>query len=90
MTLELLSSIKDAKESSAVSELFRTIKKASALTDQQEQGDDSYSNEKHMLVEELRDDRVIESSRVEKDIIKGNFPASKDGLLVVSKVIDEI
>ena len=38
---------------------------------------------------DLRDDVVIESSALEKQIIIENFPKEKNGYLVVSKVIEE-
>jgi Asp-tRNA(Asn)/Glu-tRNA(Gln) amidotransferase C subunit len=37
----------------------------------------------------LRDDVVLDSSAIEKQIIIENFPKEKDGYLVVSKVIEE-
>ena len=42
-----------------------------------------------MSLNDLRDDVVIESSAMEKQIIIENFPKSKNGYLVVSKVIEE-
>jgi Asp-tRNA(Asn)/Glu-tRNA(Gln) amidotransferase C subunit len=38
---------------------------------------------------DLREDVVIESSALEKQIIIANFPKEKNGYLVVSKVIEE-
>jgi Asp-tRNA(Asn)/Glu-tRNA(Gln) amidotransferase C subunit len=40
-------------------------------------------------INDLRDDVVIESSAIEKQIIIENFPKEKNGYLVVSKVIEE-
>ncbi|GAL63819.1 aspartyl-tRNA(Asn) amidotransferase subunit C [Algibacter lectus] len=40
-------------------------------------------------INDLRDDVVIESSVIEKQIIIENFPKEKNGYLVVSKVIEE-
>jgi len=37
----------------------------------------------------LRDDVVINSPQIEKQIIIENFPKEKNGFLVVSKVIEE-
>lgn len=87
MPLEVLSSIKGAKSSGAVDELFRVIKKASSKSN----GKDILSvNEKDALtVDDLRDDEVMHSSEIEKKIIKKNFPKEKNGYLIVSKVIDD-
>jgi|TARA_B100000809_G_scaffold257223_1_gene298422 Asp-tRNA(Asn)/Glu-tRNA(Gln) amidotransferase C subunit len=40
-------------------------------------------------VSDLRDDVVIESATIEREIIRENFPNKKDGYLVVSKVIED-
>jgi Asp-tRNA(Asn)/Glu-tRNA(Gln) amidotransferase C subunit len=40
-------------------------------------------------VSDLRDDVVIESAAIEREIIRENFPNEKDGYLVVSKVIED-
>lgn len=85
MTLEVLSSIKGATSSKAVDELFKNIKNAHLS-----------SNENNLLVQhakvvsldDLREDVVVRSSEMERNIIKGNFPKEKNGYLVVSKVID--
>jgi Asp-tRNA(Asn)/Glu-tRNA(Gln) amidotransferase C subunit len=37
----------------------------------------------------LRDDVVVHSSAIEKQIIVENFPKEKNGYLVVAKVIEE-
>ena len=42
-----------------------------------------------MSLDDLRDDVVLDSSAIEKQIIIENFPKEKDSYLVVSKVIEE-
>lgn len=86
MPLELLSSIKGAKPSPAVNELFTIIKGASLVMDHIDHEDDHY--DKHVSIEDLRNDEVIESLPEERQIIKDNFPVEKNGMLVVSKVIE--
>jgi len=84
MTVDILSSIKGAKESKAVSKLFEAIKNANTS---------KYSfnnlNKSAVSLEDLRDDVVINSSELEKSIIKENFPKEKKGYLVVNRVIEE-
>ncbi|KPM49364.1 Asp-tRNA(Asn)/Glu-tRNA(Gln) amidotransferase subunit GatC [Jiulongibacter sediminis] len=84
MTLEVLSSIKGAKSSEAVEQLFEVIKKAKATV---EHGQANHFTA--VSVSDLRPDEVIKSSELEREIIKKNFPKQKDGYLVVSKVIEE-
>jgi Asp-tRNA(Asn)/Glu-tRNA(Gln) amidotransferase C subunit len=82
MTLEVLSSIKGAESSAAVEKLFDVIKGAKTnLTNSQ--------RIQAVGLDALREDVVIESAEIEKQIIRANFPKSKDGYLVVSKVIEE-
>ena len=87
MTLEVLSSIKGAKSSEAVGQLFQIIKNAfpsgKGGNPIQENADNA------VQIDDLRDDTVIHSSEMEKEIIKGNFPKEKNGYLVVSKVIED-
>ncbi len=83
MTVDVLSSIKGAKPSEAVSKLFDVIKNAHTNKNTFNTNNNSVS------VNDLRDDVVIESSKTEKQIIKENFPKEKNGYLVVSKVIEE-
>ena len=45
-------------------------------------------NHNCVSVSNLREDVVIESSAMEKQIIVENFPNSKNGFLVVAKVIE--
>lgn len=82
MTLEVLSSIKGATSSEAVEKLFEVIKNASVNLGDAE-------NNETVLLSDLRDDVVIPSSELEKQLIRNNFPKSKNGYLVVSKVIEE-
>ncbi|MDO5977942.1 hypothetical protein [Flavivirga spongiicola] len=84
MTVDILSSIKGAQPSEAVSKLFDVIKNA------QTANDTPFNNHHNngVSLNNLRDDVVIESSALEKQIIKDNFPKEKDDYLVVSKVID--
>ncbi len=84
MTLEVLSSIKGAKSSEAVDQLFEVIKTA------QVSGALSLTEGVNIVsLDDLRPDEVIESSETEKNIIRNNFPSQKNGYLVVSKVIEE-
>jgi Asp-tRNA(Asn)/Glu-tRNA(Gln) amidotransferase C subunit len=84
MTVDILSSIKGAQPSESVNKLFDVIKNAvpsNATT---------LNNVNHncVSVSDLRDDVVIESSAIEKQIILENFPNKKNGFLVVAKVIE--
>ncbi|WP_203226866.1 Asp-tRNA(Asn)/Glu-tRNA(Gln) amidotransferase subunit GatC [Confluentibacter flavum] len=85
MTVDVLSSIKGAQPSEAVNKLFDVIKNA------QPTNNNSFNNNRNNYVSlnDLRDDVVIESSAIEKQIIIENFPKEKGGYLVVSKVIEE-
>ncbi|MCB4809567.1 hypothetical protein LG651_15030 [Tamlana sp. 62-3] len=84
MTVDILSSIKGAKPSEAVNKLFDDIKSADI------NGEASINlNKNSVSLQDLRDDVVIESSALEKQIIIENFPKEKNGYLVVSKVIEE-
>ena len=52
----------------------------------------NYFNNNHnnaVSLNDLREDCIIESSQIEKEIIIENFPKEKNGYLVVSKVIEE-
>lgn len=86
MTVDILSSIKGAEPSEAVNKLFDVIKNAHPTNN------NSFNNNVNnnaMSLNDLRDDVVIESSSIEKQIIKENFPKEKNGYLVVSKVIED-
>ena len=51
----------------------------------------SFNDQHHnaVFLDELRDDVVLDSSSIEKQLIIENFPKEKKGFLVVSKVIEE-
>ena len=84
MTVDILSSIKGAKESETVSKLFEVIKNANTTNN------NSFNNANNAVsLDDLREDIVIDSSKVEKEIIIENFPKEKNGYLVVAKVIEE-
>jgi Asp-tRNA(Asn)/Glu-tRNA(Gln) amidotransferase C subunit len=84
MTVDILSSIKGAQPSESVNKLFDVIKNAipSNAT--------ALNNVNHncVSVSDLREDVVIESSAIEKQLIIENFPNKKNGFLVVAKVIE--
>ncbi|MFT6064709.1 MAG: Asp-tRNA(Asn)/Glu-tRNA(Gln) amidotransferase C subunit [Paraglaciecola sp.] len=84
MTVDVLSSIKGAQPSETVNKLFDVIKNANITTN------NSFNNHNNALsLNDLRDDIVIDSSVIEKQIIVENFPKEKNGYLVVAKVIEE-
>ena len=84
MTVDVLSSIKGAQPSETVSKLFEVIKNANPTNN------NSFNNHNNGVSwNDLRDDVVIDSSSIEKQIIIENFPKEKNGYLVVSKVIEE-
>ena len=83
MTVDVLSSIKGAQPSEAVNKLFEVIKNANPTNSAF-----NNVNSNAVSLSDLRDDIVIESSEIEKQIIKENFPKEKDGYLVVTKVIE--
>jgi Asp-tRNA(Asn)/Glu-tRNA(Gln) amidotransferase C subunit len=86
MPLELLSSIKGARSSEAVNELFNVIRKAVPAKEVDitpETMVDAVS------LEDLRSDSIERCPEIEKEIIKKNFPKEKNGFLVVPKVIED-
>ena len=83
MTVDVLSSIKGAKPSAAVNQLFEVIKQATITNT-----NTLSTNNTPVLLHDLREDIVIESTKIEKQLIKENFPKEKNGYLVVTKVID--
>jgi len=87
MPLDLLSSIKGASSSDAVTELFSVIKKA--VPDNNREDMQQPEEESVVTVESLRSDEVKECPEMEKKIIRANFPEEKNGYLVVPKVIDD-
>ena len=84
MTVDILSSIKGAQPSESVNQLFDVIKNAIPTNNT------TLNNVNHNCVSlnDLREDVVIESSAMEKQIILENFPNMKNGFLVVAKVIE--
>ncbi|MCG1035847.1 hypothetical protein [Polaribacter sargassicola] len=85
MTVDVLSSIKGAKESETVSKLFDVIKNANTSNN----NSFNINHKNAVSLDDLREDVVVDSPQIEKDIIKENFPKQKNGFLVVSKVIEE-
>ena len=84
MTVDILSSIKGAQPSESVNKLFDVIKNAIPSNDNSLNN----VNRNCVSVNNLREDVVIESSAIEKQIILENFPNKKNGFLVVAKVIE--
>lgn len=84
MTVDILSSIKGAQPSESVNKLFDVIKNANSSNDNAA----NTVNRNCVSVNSLREDIVIESSAIEKQIILENFPNKKNGFLVVAKVIE--
>lgn len=84
MPVDVLSSITGAKPSEAVDKLFEVIKGAHAS-----ENNHGNTNCNAVSLSDLRDDVIVESSEITKQIIKENFPIEKDGYLVVSKVIED-
>ncbi|MFM9826402.1 hypothetical protein [Flavobacterium sp.] len=84
MTVDILSSIKGAQPSESVNQLFDVIKNAIPTNN------NTVNNVHHncVSVSNLRDDVVIASSAIEKQLIIENFPSKKNGFLVVAKVIE--
>ncbi len=84
MTVDILSSIKGAKPSEAVNQLFEVIKAANT------NNNTTYNlNNNAISLDDLREDVVVYSPAIERQIIKENFPKEKNGYLVVSKVIED-
>ncbi|MDG1227682.1 MAG: hypothetical protein P8P15_06890 [Polaribacter sp.] len=84
MTVDILSSIKGAQSSDAVGKLFEVIKNANKTNNSFNK-----NHNKAVFLDDLREDIVINSPQIEKQIIIENFPKEKNGYLVVSKVIEE-
>ena len=86
MPLDLLSSIKGARSSEAVNELFNVIKKAVTT----KEGDIALeTNVDAVSIQDLRSDRIERCPEIEKELIRKNFPKEKNGFLVVPKVIED-
>ena len=89
MTVDILSSIKGAQPSESVNQLFDVIKSANPSNNNPSNNNPSNNvNYNCVSVNDLREDVVIESSALEKQIIHENFPNKKNGFLVVAKVIE--
>ena len=84
MTVDVLSSIKGAKPSESVNKLFDVIKNAN-----QNNNTLNTVNYNSVSLDDLREDVVMESSSLEKEIIIENFPKEKNRFLVVAKVIED-
>jgi Asp-tRNA(Asn)/Glu-tRNA(Gln) amidotransferase C subunit len=84
MTVDVLSSIKGAQPSESVNKLFDVIKNAHPSNNNTA----NTVNHNCVSVSDLREDVVIESSAMEKQLILENFPNKKNGFLVVAKVIE--
>jgi Asp-tRNA(Asn)/Glu-tRNA(Gln) amidotransferase C subunit len=84
MTVDILSSIKGAQPSESVNKLFDVIKNAVPSTNNTLNN----VNRNCVSVNDLREDVVVESSAIEKQLILENFPNKKNGFLVVAKVIE--
>jgi Asp-tRNA(Asn)/Glu-tRNA(Gln) amidotransferase C subunit len=84
MTVDILSSIKGAQPSESVNQLFEVIKNAVPSNDNAVNN----LNLNCVSVNDLREDVVVESSTIERELIIENFPNKKNGFLVVAKVIE--
>ncbi|MBP8793229.1 MAG: hypothetical protein KBH29_08620 [Lutibacter sp.] len=85
MTVDILSSIKGAQPSEAVDKLFEVIKNAHPANSNSLNN----VNNNAVSINSLRDDVVIESAAIERQLIIENFPNEKNGYLVVAKVIED-
>lgn len=84
MTVDILSSIKGAQPSESVNQLFDVIKNAVPSNNNPANN----VNHNAVFLSDLREDVVVESSAMEKQLILENFPNKKNGFLVVAKVIE--
>lgn len=85
MTLDVLSSIKGAEASQVVEDLFEVIKKGHFT-----EGNTTITSTVNAVsIDDLRTDKVINSSEMERNLIIENFPDKKNNFLVVPKVIEE-
>ena len=87
MPLDLLSSIKGASSSEAVTELFKVI--SEAVPEKISRNKEQPGKDHVVRVESLRSDESKECPEKVKEIIRNNFPKQKNGFLVVPKVIDD-
>ncbi len=86
MPLDLLSSIKGARSSEAVNELFNVIKRAVPDNPGMSIQD---KDPNAVSISELRSDEIKRCDEDQKELIRKNFPQEKNGFLVVPKVIEE-
>ena len=86
MPLDLLSSIKGARSSEAVNELFNAIKRA---VPENEGNIISDIDVDAVSLDSLRSDSIERCPEIERELIKKNFPKEKNGFLVVPKVIED-
>lgn len=86
MPLDLLSSIKGARSSEAIDELFNVIKKA---VPENQAMESSIMPNNFASISELRSDEVSNCDEGQKEVIRSNFPGEKNGYLLVPKVIEE-
>lgn len=86
MPLDLLSSIKGARSSEAVNEMFNVIKGA---VPENVGGISNDINTDAVSLDSLRSDIIERCPEIEKELIRKNFPKEKNGFLVVPKVIED-
>lgn len=89
MPLELLASIKGAASSEDVEALFEIIRKAATDAGSPDSATFEAGSPDAVSLDALRSDEVHPATEMEKELIKQNFPESKDGFLVVPRVIEE-
>jgi Asp-tRNA(Asn)/Glu-tRNA(Gln) amidotransferase C subunit len=89
MPLDLLASIKGARSSEAVDKLFDVIKRASTESNGDQTPDGKNNTDTAVVAGSLRSDEVVSCPEIEKEFIRDNFPESKNGYLVVPKVIED-
>ena len=86
MPLDLLSSIKGARSSDAVNEMFSVIKGA---VPENAGGISTDTDMDAVSLDTLRSDTIERCPEIEKGLIIRNFPKEKNGFLVVPKVIED-
>jgi Asp-tRNA(Asn)/Glu-tRNA(Gln) amidotransferase C subunit len=87
MPLDLLSSIKGARSSEAVEELFSVIERASEADGAE--GSEENDTDEAVSLERMRGDVIERCSGEIREMIRQNFPKEKNGYLVVPKVIED-
>ena len=83
----MLSNIAGATSSEAVEQLFDTLR--NTATENDKEMDVNRLSVNTISSENLREDKVVEASDVERQLIIANFPKQKDNYLVVPKVMEE-